>query len=247
MDNSFELHRKSRIEIWKKKVHTDEALYLQTKKKIGVYLISLLSRLYRLRLRFNRMKYIQNDLNKDLCTHEVYSILCTWSDLKIKVKGVYDMFYFGYEVVYVSEKRDWIDASVVHIESPNNNIYIKVFSVEKDEQLNELIVRFTDTRSYYTLQRDDMYDYIELEDKTRIIFPLDFVYIKDDVIYGTFCSSFYYRDEERAHVGRKYDNVSRGRVNFWRLLFKDEPSLEKINDAYYETEKLLSDIGVLRR
>ena len=68
------------------------------------------------------------------------------------------------------------------------------------------------------------------------------VYMIDDEIYIRYQASFFYRELERAHVGKKYNNIEKLIGDEWVELFDREVSSVNIREAYYETEKIKGEL-----
>ena len=240
--NTYDTEKKKNILRCKKIVQFEENEFIKTVQKAFVEILSILARLYCFRMIIERIELLRGYYNETDLAEEVSDLLLRWSEINGRVKNLNKMLPNMYETIYISNKRGWIDASTVVVDNPQSNVYLKVSSVVYDATLNTTNVVFTDTIRHITLIRDTAYDYIDYDDMTRIIFPLNMVYMIDDEIYIRYQASFFYRELERAHVGKKYNNIEKLIGDEWVELFDREVSSVNIREAYYETEKIKGEL-----
>ena len=241
--NNYENIKKEYIKKYKNLVEKEEQNFIISIKQNIQKLYVIMSILYGLKISFDKIDILSNNaFNENCLSKEVSLFIEKWSKLDIMSQNIFNDLPYLYETIYVSKERNWIDASSLIVENIKENIYLKIFSVEFDSVLNNINVIFTNTNKYFELIRDIDYDYIQYDDNTRIIFPLNFVFLVNDEIYINFKSSFYYRELERAHVGRKYTLIEKGIIEDWKNIFKENISLNVIDKAYFETNKIKEEL-----
>lgn len=232
-----------------------------TEKKLYI----VLSLLYKLRLLFQDIHFLDDPFNKDKLTEKMDSLVREWFKLGTLAQCIYNEYPKSLENVFYSPQRNWIDVNVIQSQNITQNIYLKCVSVVQEQDINTPTVTFSDTENNFVLQRDVDYDYLILEPTNDsnnandsndsnnaneitettpcVFFPVGFTFLPQDEIYFTYCAHFFYRAPEQAHVGQKYSIIEDALFANWMLSIKNKTvSIENIENAYHQTEQLLQKI-----
>lgn len=256
---NYENKKKLKIQEIKSKVETDQTFFLQDIYKASNLLREIISMMYSLTFRLNLMGRMTQKSSRKTLADNIDLSMKEWIYIQKRVNFAISLIQVPCKVIFYSEERNFVDPYTIGIIFASTDDKLKVVQTnapvdyDSDEELvNEingsgsgsgfqktLPVIFEDKyKNNYQLENDTL----TIENGTQLLFPKNYVFIEDDVIFLIHRRSFFYRDQQQANVGKHYPGVQSKLLRDWALLCSLVLTNETLERAFAKTLEISDEI-----